>query len=176
MLQPAEVRKIDFSSFKETTQDEIIEAEPTERSIVNAGPGTGKTWTLIEKIIHMINEEQAKAENILVLCFSHSAVEVVRNRLSDAAETGRIGYEWQNVDVRTFDSFSTYMLAWVQENHQDLLPKHFLLEAYDYDQRIKSCNIYFQKEKEYVWLIMSISSSTRFKILLVAGQSWFWQC
>lgn len=131
VLQPAEVRKIDFSSFKETTQDEIIEAEPAERSIVNAGPGTGKTWTLIEKIIHMINEEQAKAENILVLCFSHSAVEVVRNRLSDAAETGRIGYEWQDVDVRTFDSFSTYMLAWVQENHQDLLPKHFLLEAYD---------------------------------------------
>lgn len=47
--QPAEVKKIDFSSFKETTQDEIIEAEPAERSIVNAGPGTGKTWTLIEK-------------------------------------------------------------------------------------------------------------------------------
>ena len=38
VLQPAEVRKIDFSSFKETTQDEIIEAEPAERSIVNAGP------------------------------------------------------------------------------------------------------------------------------------------
>lgn len=148
VLQPAEVRKIDFSSFKETTQDEIIEAEPTERSIVNAGPGTGKTWTLIEKIIHMINEEQAKAENILVLCFSHSAVEVVRNRLSDAAETGRIGYEWQNVDVRTFDSFSTYMLAWVQENHQDLLPKHFLLEAYDYDQRIKVATSIFKKKKD----------------------------
>ena len=46
--QPAEVKKIDFSYFKETTQDEIIEAEPAERSIVNAGPGTGKTWTLIE--------------------------------------------------------------------------------------------------------------------------------
>lgn len=97
----------------------------------------------------MINEEQAKAENILVLCFSHSAVEVVRNRLSDAAETGRIGYEWQDVDVRTFDSFSTYMLAWVQENHQDLLPKHFLLEAYDYDQRIKVATSNFQKEKRY---------------------------
>ena len=146
--QPVGVRKIDFSSFTETTQDEIIEAEPAERSIVNAGPGTGKTWTLIEKIIHMINEEQAKAENILVLCFSRSAVEVVRNRLSDAAETGRIGYEWQDVDVRTFDSFSTYMLAWVQENHQDLLPKHFLLEAYDYDQRIKVATSIFKKKKD----------------------------
>ena len=146
--QPAEVKKIDFSSFKETTQDEIIEAEPAERSIVNAGPGTGKTWTLIEKIIHMMNEEQANAENILVLCFSRSAVEVVRSRLSDAAENGRIGYEWQDVDVRTFDSFSTYMLAWVQDNHTDLLPKHFLLEAYDYDQRIKVATSIFKKKKD----------------------------
>ena len=53
--QPVEVKKIDFSSFTEATQDEIIEAEPADRSILNAGPGTGKTWTLIEKIIHMIN-------------------------------------------------------------------------------------------------------------------------
>lgn len=142
------VKEIDFSSFIETTQAEIIEAEPTERSIINAGPGTGKTWTLIEKIIYMINENRASAENILVLCFSRSAVEVVRNRLSDAAEAGRIGYEWQDVDVRTFDSFSTYMLAWVQDNHHDLLPRHFLLEAYDYDQRIKTATSIFHKEKD----------------------------
>lgn len=146
--QPVEVKKIDFSSFRETTQEEIIETEPAERSIVNAGPGTGKTWTLIEKIIHMINEEQANAENILVLCFSRSAVEVVRSRLSDAAETGRIGYEWQDVDVRTFDSFCTYMLAWVQDNHKELLPKYFLLEAYDYDQRIKTATSIFKQKKD----------------------------
>lgn len=146
--KPVEVKKIDFSSFVETTQDEIIEAEPIERSIVNAGPGTGKTWTLIEKIIHMINEEQAEAENILVLCFSRSAVEVVRSRLADAAEAGRIDYEWQDVDVRTFDSFCTYMLAWVQDNHKELLPRHFLLEAYDYDQRIKTATSIFKQKKD----------------------------
>lgn len=141
--KPAAVKEINYSSFIETTQDEIIEAEHTERSIVNAGPGTGKTWTLIEKIIYMINEGQAAAENILVLCFSRSAVEVVRSRLSEAAENGRIGYEWQDVDARTFDSFATYMLAWVQDNYGELLPKHFLLEAYDYDQRIKSATSIF---------------------------------
>ncbi len=146
--KPVKIKNIDFSSFAETTQEEIIEAEPVERSIVNAGPGTGKTWTLIEKIIHMINEEQAEAENILVLCFSRSAVEVVRSRLADAAESGRIGYEWQDVDVRTFDSFCTYMLAWVQDNHKELLPRHFLLEAYDYDQRIKTATSIFKQKKD----------------------------
>ena len=146
--QPVPKKRIDFSSFIETTQNEIIQTDPTERSIVNAGPGTGKTWTLIEKIIYMINEEQAKAENILVLCFSRSAVEVVRNRMADAAEAGRIGFEWQDVDVRTFDSFATYMLAWVQDNHKELLPGHFQLEALDYDQRIKTAISIFKSKKD----------------------------
>lgn len=146
--KPMDSRKIDFGSFKETTQDEIIRAEPTERIIINAGPGTGKTWALIERIIHMINEERAAAENILVLCFSRSAVEVIRSRLAEAAGNDRIGYEWKNVDVRTFDSFSTYMLAWVQENHKELLPVRFLLEACDYEQRIMTATSVLKKKKD----------------------------
>lgn len=146
--QSVEAKKIDFSSFAETTQESIIEANPVERSIVNSGPGTGKTWTLIEKIIHMITEEQAAAENVLVLCFSRAAVEVVRTRLADAAGSGRIGYEWREVDVRTFDSFSTYMLVWVQNNHPELLPRQFVLEEFDYDQRIKTAIDIFKKKKD----------------------------
>ena len=145
---PPKTKGIDFGSFVETVQEAIIEAPAIERTIVNAGPGTGKTWTLIEKIIHMINAEQAAAENILVLCFSRSAVEVVRTRLADAAEAGRIGFEWQDVDVRTFDSFSTYMLAWVLENHPELLHKGFLLEAHNYDDRIKVAKSVFEKKKD----------------------------
>lgn len=146
--KPVEVKKIDFNSFTETTQGEIIEARPKERSIVNAGPGTGKTWTLIEKIIYMINKGEAEAENILVLCFSRSAVEVVRSRLADAAKTGCIDYQWQAVEVRTFDSFSTYMLAWVQENHKKLLTKDFRLETCNYDQRIKAATSIFKEKRD----------------------------
>ena len=139
---------IDFSSFLDSTQDKIIEAEAVERTIVNAGPGTGKTWALIEKIIYMINERKASAENILVLCFSRSAVEVIRNRLTKAVEQGRIGYEWQDVDIRTFDSFCTYMLAWVQDNCPELLPRGYILEANNYDQRINMATSIFKNKKD----------------------------
>lgn len=145
---PAPARKIDFNSFAETTQNDIIKAEPTERTIINAGPGTGKTWTLIEKIIYMVNEGKADAENILVLCFSRSAVEIVRGRLSDAARAGRLGYEWQDVDVRTFDSFATYFLDWVLNNRRQVLPKQFRLEECSYDQRIDAAVSVFEKEKD----------------------------
>ena len=146
--KPVEVRGVDFHSFVESTQEDIIETDPVERIIVNAGPGTGKTWTIIEKIIRMINEETAAPENILVLCFSRSAVEVVKSRLSDAAESGRIGYEWRNVEVRTFDSFSTSMLAWVQDHHPELLPRQFLLENYDYDSRIRMAASVLKKKHD----------------------------
>ena len=146
--QPMKTTKVDFHSFTESSQEEIIESLPSDRGIVNAGPGTGKTWTLIEKIIFMVNNELADAENILVLCFSRSAVEVIKARLSAAAETGRIGFEWQDVDVRTFDSFATAMLVWVQDNHPELLRQGFQLEAYDYDARIRTATSIMKKKRD----------------------------
>lgn len=147
VIEPVEQKKVDFTSFVEVEQDVVVCLNPVERTVVNAGPGTGKTWTLIEKIIYMINEASVEAENILVLCFSRSAVEVIKNRLSDAAESGRLGYEWKNVDIRTFDSFATYLLAWVQDNIGGLLPQGFVLEANDYDQRIVQAVNVFKKQE-----------------------------
>ena len=146
--KPAEVKKIGFDSFSETTQENIIKAEPKERSIINAAPGTGKTWTLIEKIIYMLNTEKVTAEEILVLCFSRSATEIIKNRFVEATTDGRIGDYWQNVDVRTFDSFSTYMLVWLQDNNSELLPKPFVLEENNYEQRIKIAASVFEKTKD----------------------------
>ncbi len=140
--------KADFSSFEESTQQHIIESNVTERIIVNAGPGTGKTWTLIERLIYLINYGETVAEDILVLCFSRSAVDVVKRRLKSAAERGRIGYEWREIDIRTFDSFATYMLAWVQKEMPDLLPSGFILDGCDYEQRIIHAVSVLEQEKD----------------------------
>lgn len=138
----------DFSSFEESTQQHIIESNTAERIIVNAGPGTGKTWTLIERLIYLINYGETVAEDILVLCFSRSAVDVVKRRLKSAAERGRIGYEWRQIDIRTFDSFATYMLAWVQKEMPDLLPSGFILDSCDYEQRIIHAVSVLEQEKD----------------------------
>ena len=140
--------KIDFSSFVETEQNTVIELDPLDRSIVNAGPGTGKTWTLIEKIIHMLNENTVAAENIMVLCFSRSAVEVIKTRLQAAAEEGRIEDSWKEVEVRTFDSLATYMLVWIRDNYPELLPTAFSLSENGYDDRIKTATDIFRKKDD----------------------------
>lgn len=136
-----------FSSFVSVEQSKIIELNAVQRSIINAGPGTGKTWTLIEKIKYMLNTG-VEAENILVLCFSRAAVEVIRNRLEAAAEKDELPLNWHLIDVRTFDSFATYMLAWLQENIPELLPSGYSLEGQNYEQRIRTATKILQTEKD----------------------------
>lgn len=139
---------VDFSSFEKTTQQYIIERDASERIIVNAGPGTGKTWTLIERLIYLINQGETAAGDTLVLCFSRSAVDVVKRRLVLAAEEGKIGYEWRDIDIRTFDSFATYMLAWIKKEMPNLLPSGYMLDACDYEQRIVHAASVLEKEKD----------------------------
>ncbi len=128
---------LDFFSFVNTTQNNIIKSAATDRIIVNAGPGTGKTWTLIERIINMVDEQGVSPDNILVLCFSRAAVEVIQNRLSDAVAEGRLDHARSEIDIRTFDSFATYMLTHLPKEMSELLPAGFLLEEKDYEQRIQ---------------------------------------
>ena len=133
---PDERSDASFSSFVEAEQEDVIYLPITERTIINAGPGTGKTWTLIEKIKYMLSDLETDPANILVLCFSRAAVEVIRNRLEEAAGSDELPLNWHQIDVRTFDSFATYLLAWLQENIPDILPANFSLEGQNYDARI----------------------------------------
>ena len=61
---------------------------------------------------------------------------MISTRLQQAAAAGRIGYEFQNLDVRTFDSFATFAIAWVMDEHPELLPRGYSLEGQGYDDRI----------------------------------------
>lgn len=125
----------------------VIRAPASERFIVNAGPGTGKTYTLIEKIKYLISSGEADPRYILVLCFSKAAVQVIRTRLKEAADRKEISSEWRLVDVRTFDSFATYVLAWLQRESPSSLPAGYELSGQDYDQRILMATQVFNQRR-----------------------------
>lgn len=139
-----------FEKFVEVEQNQVIYAKTDERIIVNAGPGTGKTYTLIEKLIYMVNEELIDPEEIVVLCFSRAAVEVIEKRLQAAFEDEKIGMNWHSIDIRTFDSFATHLLAYVSENEKELLHKGFSLDYLDYDGRIKAATDVVKKSKDLI--------------------------
>ncbi len=103
-----------FEHFRACTQEDIIRADSRETYFVDAGPGTGKTYTLIQRINHMVTDQGVNAEGILVLCFTNAAVEEIKTRLkrfiSDGADRSLA-----NVDVRTFHSFAWWLISQANE-------------------------------------------------------------
>lgn len=90
--------------------DEIIHAPMSERIWVNAGPGTGKTYTVIHRLKALLDTENDDGI-ILVLCFSRNAVQVINERLREALgeeHVARLTHD--RLIIRTFDSFASYML------------------------------------------------------------------
>ena len=121
--------------LKTVTQETVINESVNARILVNAGPGTGKTWALIERIIHLVNTG-TEPENIQVLCFSRAAVEVIRKRMADASSSGRVDSIINLVDIRTFDSFATQLLYWVKDSDYSEVGKEFKIEGLNYEERI----------------------------------------
>ena len=133
--EKADSENASLQSLIDTDQSTVIDAAVNERILVNAGPGTGKTWTLIEKIIKMV-QLGTDPEAIQVLCFSRAAVEVIRKRMAEAIESGIVDVGLNLVDIRTFDSFASQLLYWVKDSDYKEIGKSFKIEALSYEERI----------------------------------------
>lgn len=98
-----------YNAFRFAEQEDIIQEDPKERIFVNAGPGTGKTYTLIEKINYMVQWQGVEPEKVQVLCFTNAAVEEVKERLAKFVDEGGTR-SLINVDIRTFHSFAWWLI------------------------------------------------------------------
>lgn len=107
-----------YSAFEEVEQDVIIRAGVQENIFVDAGPGTGKTYTLMNKLEYMIDELEVEPESIMVLCFTNAAVAEIKKRKNDAITAG-ISRGIRNVDVRTFHSFAWWLINVYNTEMQD---------------------------------------------------------
>ena len=74
--------------------------------LVNAGPGTGKTATLVRRITYLIGDCQAEPEQVLVLTFSNDAADELRQRIA-----ARLGDDIAaRLEVSTFHGFGVKFL------------------------------------------------------------------
>lgn len=89
-----------------TGQRSIAEADASARIVVTAGPGAGKTHTLICRLVHLVQGHGlAGGSEILLLSFSRSAVRALKDR------TALLGSDAAYVRARTFDSLATRLLS-----------------------------------------------------------------
>lgn len=111
-------------------QQKVIQASPEEIILINAGPGTGKTYSLIEKLKYMTETYGLNpATDMLVLCFSRAAVAEIRTRINHAIENNEADQNLRALSVMTFDSFATRLLLLIDEDAD--------LSGKDYDARIE---------------------------------------
>lgn len=105
-------------------QQRIVNASPKERILVTAGPGTGKTHTLIARLAALVESHGiSPGHELLVLSFSRAAVREIRIRLLTA------GRDVRYVRAYTFDSFATRLLSEIEPNGP--------WTGYDYEGRIR---------------------------------------
>lgn len=88
-------------------QRKIVQANPAARLLVEAGPGSGKTYVACSRVAHLLQHEQIEPERILVLSFTRVAVAEIRKRIANALPTPGMA---QRLNIATFDSFAARLL------------------------------------------------------------------
>lgn len=90
-------------------QEKVIKASLNNQIIVNAAPGTGKTYTVSKKIEYMVKNKIVSIDEILVICFSRSAVKEIKERLEIPEE------QKKDITIRTIDSFCSWIIKEIEE-------------------------------------------------------------
>lgn len=75
----------DLSDFNDRQREAILSDE--KRLLVLAGAGSGKTKTLIQKIIYLIEEKKVKPSNIVAITFTKNAANEMLDRLIAYADS-----------------------------------------------------------------------------------------
>ncbi|WP_181871104.1 UvrD-helicase domain-containing protein [Sphaerisporangium album] len=125
-----------------TAQQRVVEAPATARLLVTAPAGTGKTFSLIRRLAFLIDEEELEPAELLVLSFSRAAVREIRNRLVG------FGSAAAHVDVRTFDSYATWLLSEVTPDGP--------WQRQGFDQRIREATRLIKEDPNAAELISEV--------------------
>ena len=98
------MRNLKYLDMLNKEQLEAVLSEDDEIMLV-AGAGTGKTNTIVKKIIYLINEKQVIGNNILAVTFTNKAVRELRERINSSLYTSNSG-----VIVNTFHQLAKNIL------------------------------------------------------------------
>jgi ATP-dependent DNA helicase RecQ len=103
-LTPAKFRQL-FDNLS-TQQLSIILDKKSERIVVGAGPGSGKTKLLVHKLASLLLTENVKHEQLLMLTFSKAAAIEFKSRLISL-----IGNAAHFVEIKTFHAYCFDLLG-----------------------------------------------------------------
>ncbi|MEN7432400.1 ATP-dependent DNA helicase [Chromobacterium sp. TRC.1.1.SA] len=105
---------ISFQSKANPQQQEAILATDGPVLII-AGPGSGKTFTLVERIVYLITEKGIAPESLLVVTFTDKAARELTTRISNRLTEVGIQFNLNEMYLGTFHSICLRLLEDYQE-------------------------------------------------------------
>lgn len=104
--------------------------------LIIAGPGSGKTFTLVERIINIIKKRSIKPENLLISTFTEKTAAELVTRISNKLAIENISFNINEMYIGTFHSICLKIidefrdLTRLKRNYRlldDFEQKYFLL-------------------------------------------------
>ena len=98
--------------------------------LITAGPGTGKTFTLVQRAIYLINECKAKPESIFIATFTEKAAKELITRITNEMTERGISANINEMYVGTFHSLCLRIIKEHLE-YTRLKKNYRMLDAFD---------------------------------------------
>jgi ATP-dependent DNA helicase RecQ len=155
-----------------TEQLKVVKDNKSNRILVAAGPGSGKTRVLVHKVASLLMMEDVKPEQFLMLTFSRPAALDFKYRLRKLV--GKTAYF---IDIFTFHGFAFQLAGRIGnlERAQDILPKltaMIIAEEIPLDRiRNKSVIVIDEyqdvSEEEYRFIMAIIEKAEKIRVVAV---------
>ncbi len=94
------------TDLQHPAQMRIVTAKPTENMLVLAGPGSGKTRTVVHRCAYLLRVERVPPRGILICCFNRQAATELRRRL-----TALVGDDARGVLIQTYHGLALRLLG-----------------------------------------------------------------
>ena len=127
--------------------------------LIIAGPGSGKTFTLVERVINLIVNHDATAESLFVVTFTEKAARELTTRISNRLLEKNMSFNLNEMYLGTFHSICLRILEEYRE-HTRLKSSFSLLDQFDQYYFIYQ-NLYEFREIEGIDLIVGREQSGR---------------
>src|SRR6266487_2539583 len=121
------------SSLSSTANPQQLEAITTSEGplLIIAGPGSGKTFTLVERIVYLLMQKSIAPEQIMVVTFTDKAAQELTTRISNRLD--QLGVRF-NLNEMYLGTFHAICLRWLQEHRELTRLKHNFTVLDEFDQ------------------------------------------
>ena len=140
--------------FGNANESQIEAIKTTEGPLlIIAGPGTGKTFTLVQRAIYLIQEKGVKPESIMIATFTDKAAKELITRISNALLERNIKANINEMYVGTFHSICMRFLKEHLE-YTTLKKNYRMLDTFDQNYMVEE-NMYHFNNIENISLIIN---------------------